>query len=160
MWTKLLRTACAAHIQDCECWWLSSCRGSVAEYWWLKPNVVWLPVTTSLFTFLYFHLITSKFLSMRHDALSSQHFRSLVNLWKAKETNCQLSTGIYLPSGICHTAQQAVASYWGTSSCTTYPLQKTSVTLIPQEEIKEQIINIHVMLTAFSLMRLGVTRST
>ena len=55
--------------------------------------------------------------SVRHDALSrlifiNQHFRSLVCLSKAKETNSQLCTGTYLPSGICHTAQQAVASYY------------------------------------------------
>ena len=113
----------------------------------LVAQVVWLPASSlSSAT----HLITSIFLSMRHDALSSQHFRSLVHLWKAKETNCQLCTGTYLPSGICHTAQQAVPSYWGTTSCTTYPLHKTSVTLIPQEEIKEQVINIHVMLTTFT----------
>ena len=38
---------CAVHIEDCEGWWLSGCRSSVAEHW---P-----------FTSLYFHLITSKF---------------------------------------------------------------------------------------------------
>ena len=34
------------------------CRGSVAEHWWVKPEVFWvrLPATASLFTFLYFHL--------------------------------------------------------------------------------------------------------
>ena len=26
------------HIEDCEGWWLSSCRGSVAEHWQLKPE--------------------------------------------------------------------------------------------------------------------------
>ena len=52
------------HIEDCEGWWLSSCCGSVAEHWWLKPEVswVWLLVTAGFFTFLYFHLITSKFI--------------------------------------------------------------------------------------------------
>ena len=29
----------AVHIQDCEGWWLSGCRGSVAQHWWLKPEV-------------------------------------------------------------------------------------------------------------------------
>ena len=53
------------HIQNCEGRWLSSCCGSVAEHWWLKPEVswVWLPATASHFTFLYFCLITSKFIS-------------------------------------------------------------------------------------------------
>ena len=38
--------------QDCEGWWLSGCRGSVAELWRLKPEVSWirLPVTAGLFT--------------------------------------------------------------------------------------------------------------
>ena len=51
-------------IEDCEGWWLSGCRGLVAEYWRLKPRVSWvrLLATAGLFTFLYFHLITSKFL--------------------------------------------------------------------------------------------------
>ena len=26
------------HIEDCEGWWLSDCRGSVAEHWRLKPE--------------------------------------------------------------------------------------------------------------------------
>ena len=35
----------------------------MAEHWRLKPEVPWvqLPMTASLFTFLYFRLITSKF---------------------------------------------------------------------------------------------------
>ena len=46
-----------------EGWWLSGCRGSVAEHWRLKPEVsrVRLPAAAGFFTFLYFHLITSKF---------------------------------------------------------------------------------------------------
>ena len=27
------------HIEDCEGWWLSGCRSSVAEHWRLKPGV-------------------------------------------------------------------------------------------------------------------------
>ena len=52
------------HLEDCEGWWLSGRRGSVAEYWQLMPEVSWvrLPATAGLFTFLYFRLITSKFL--------------------------------------------------------------------------------------------------
>ena len=50
--------------EDCEGWWLPGCHGSVAEHWRLKPEVSWvqLLVTADLVTFLYFHLITSKFL--------------------------------------------------------------------------------------------------
>ena len=31
---------CAVHIEDCEGWWLSGCRSSVAERLWLKPGVL------------------------------------------------------------------------------------------------------------------------
>ena len=53
-------TTCAVHVEDCEGWWLSACRGSVAKHWWLKPQVscVRLSATACLFTFLYFRLIT------------------------------------------------------------------------------------------------------
>ena len=49
------------HVEDCEGWWLSGCRGSVAEHWRLKPEVSWvrLPAAAGL---LYFRLITSKFI--------------------------------------------------------------------------------------------------
>ena len=52
------------HVEDCESWWSSGCHGSVAEYWQLKPGMswVWLLATASLFTFLYFCLIASKFI--------------------------------------------------------------------------------------------------
>ena len=33
---------CAVHIEDCEGWWLSGCRSSVAEHWRLKPEVYWV----------------------------------------------------------------------------------------------------------------------
>ena len=55
-------TTCAVHIEDCEGWWLSGCHSSVADHWRLKPGVLGsTPEATGLFTFLYFHLITSKF---------------------------------------------------------------------------------------------------
>ena len=58
-------------LEDCEGWWSSGCRGSVAEHWWLKPEVswVWLQAVASLFTFLYFRLITSfiSSLAVKHD---------------------------------------------------------------------------------------------
>ena len=62
--TEAFSTTCAVHIEDCEGWWLSSCRGSVAEHWRLKPEVSWvrLLVIAGFFTFLYFRLITSKFI--------------------------------------------------------------------------------------------------
>ena len=57
-------STCAVHIEDCEGWWLSGCCGSVAEHWRLKPEVSWvrLPATAGFFTFLYFRVITSKFI--------------------------------------------------------------------------------------------------
>ena len=33
---------CAVHIEDCEGWWLSGCRSSVAEHWLHKPGVLGL----------------------------------------------------------------------------------------------------------------------
>ena len=53
------------HIEDCEGWWLSGCRGSVAEHWQLNLEVSWvrLPAAAGLFTFLNFRLITFKFIS-------------------------------------------------------------------------------------------------
>ena len=41
------------HIEDCEGWWLSCCRGSAAEHWRLKPEVsrVRLPVAAGLLHF-------------------------------------------------------------------------------------------------------------
>ena len=35
-------TTCAVYIQNCEAWWLSSCRKSVAEHWLYKPGVLGL----------------------------------------------------------------------------------------------------------------------
>ena len=52
------------YIRICEGRWLSCHPGSVAEHWWLKPEVYWVQLlaAASLFTFLYFHLITCRFL--------------------------------------------------------------------------------------------------
>ena len=36
------KTTCAVLIEDCEGWWSSSCHGSVAEHWQLKPEVSWV----------------------------------------------------------------------------------------------------------------------
>ena len=54
----------AVHIEDCEGWWLSGCCGSVAEHWWLKPELfwVWLLAAVSLFTITCFYHITSEFI--------------------------------------------------------------------------------------------------
>ena len=54
-------------------WSIVSCHSAVAEYWWLNPVVSWvrLTVTAGLFTSLYFHLITSKFLYIMYNILSS-----------------------------------------------------------------------------------------
>ena len=40
--TEAFSTTCAVYIEDCEGWWLSGCRGSVAEHWRLKPEVSWV----------------------------------------------------------------------------------------------------------------------
>ena len=41
------------NTEDCEGWWFSGCHGSVAEHWWLKPEVSWvrLQATAGLFHF-------------------------------------------------------------------------------------------------------------
>ena len=59
---------------SCGGWWLSGCRGSVAEHWQLKPKVPWvrLPATAGLFTFLFFRLITSKFIYFQREARCSE----------------------------------------------------------------------------------------
>ena len=46
--------------------WRNILSGCQMCNWWLKPEVSWvqLPVTAGFFTFLYFHIITSKFLYM------------------------------------------------------------------------------------------------
>ena len=41
----------AVNIEDCEGWWWSSCCGSVAEHWQLKPGVLGsIPGTFPLFS--------------------------------------------------------------------------------------------------------------
>ena len=69
-----------ASIEDCEGWWLSGCCGSVAEHWRLKPEVSWvqLPVTAGFFTFLYFHLTTSKFIYFQREARCFEYLASFV----------------------------------------------------------------------------------
>ena len=59
--TEAFSTTCAVRIEDCGVW------GLVVSW-------VWLPVAAGLFTFLYFHLITSKFAAW--DKMSS-----LANTW-------------------------------------------------------------------------------
>ena len=72
--TEAFSTTCAVHIEDCGGWWLSGCCGSVAEHWQLKPEVSWvrLPATAGFFTFLYFRLITSKFIYFQREARCSE----------------------------------------------------------------------------------------
>ena len=76
-------TTCAVHIEDCEGWCLSSCRGSVAEHWLHKLAWVRFQATVSLFTFPHF---TSKYLSFISQSKSSkQHYNRLIQL---KEDIC------------------------------------------------------------------------
>ena len=44
-------TTYAVYIEDCEGWWLSGCRSSVAEHW--QTSWVRFPAAARLFTFLY-----------------------------------------------------------------------------------------------------------
>ena len=81
-------------MEDCEGWWLSGCRGSVAEHWWLKPEVSWvrLPVAAGFFTFLYFHFITSKFFYFQCEARCSQQNCKCFNLesFISAKKHCQV----------------------------------------------------------------------
>ena len=38
--TEAFSTTYAVHMEDCEGWWLSGCRGSVTEHWMHKPGVL------------------------------------------------------------------------------------------------------------------------
>ena len=71
VWLRYFSTNCAVRIENSEGWWSSSCCGLVAEHWRLKPEVswVWLLVTVSLFTFLYFCLKTSNFIYCLHISM-------------------------------------------------------------------------------------------
>ena len=71
--TEAFSTICAVHIEDCEGWWLSGCRGSVAEHWQLKPGTLGLtPGDCWLFHFLLFSPHDSFISSARQDALIKQ----------------------------------------------------------------------------------------
>ena len=61
----------------------SSCHGSVEDHWWLKPEVSWVQLPA--FTFLHFHLITSKCLYIPLFLLA-QHLSSK---WIAPTDNMQ-----------------------------------------------------------------------
>ena len=45
-------------VEDCDSWWLSSCHGSVAEHWRLKPEMswFWLLLSAGLLYFASQHL--------------------------------------------------------------------------------------------------------
>ena len=70
------------YIEDCEGWWLSGCRGSVAEHWRLKPVVSWvrLPAAAGLF---HFPLFAPHFIYFQLEARYSQHilhvYKSCIN---------------------------------------------------------------------------------
>ena len=70
--TEAFSTTGAVHIEDCERQWVSSCHGSVAEHWWLKPEVCWVRLLATAFTFLYFRHLTSKFSYFQREAKSSE----------------------------------------------------------------------------------------
>ena len=50
---KIEESKKAVYTEDCEGWWSSGCRGSVAEHWGLKSEVSWvqLPAAAGLFHF-------------------------------------------------------------------------------------------------------------
>ena len=72
-------TTCAVHIEDCGGWWSSGCHGSVTEYWRFKPEVSWVRLlgAACLFTFLFFCLITSKFIYFQCETRCSEQLTLL-----------------------------------------------------------------------------------
>ena len=69
-------------IEDCDGWWLSGCRSCTSQV-----SLVQFPVTANLFTFLYFHLLTSK-LSIPMRGKSSKHLdQNILSWWM--EFSCQ-----------------------------------------------------------------------
>ena len=64
--------------RGCGGWWwpvvVAGCRGSVVEHWRLQPVVSWvrLSAAAGTFTFLYFRLITSKFLYFQCEPRCSE----------------------------------------------------------------------------------------
>ena len=67
-----------AHTEWLPGVWLRHSVSSV--HWRLKPEVFWvqLPATASFFTFLYFHLITSKFIYFQREARCSEQIRNVI----------------------------------------------------------------------------------
>ena len=110
--------------KDCEGWWLSGCRGSVAEHWQLKPEVSWvrLLATAGLFTFLYFHFITSILLILKQSKLDQKTWKLTLDIKLAINQNLQfcvyvlillLNILIFLPFqklGLVH--PKTVVSWW------------------------------------------------
>ena len=97
-------TICAVHIEDYEGWWLSSCHGSVAQHWQLKPEVswVWLPAAAGLFTFLYF----------QHEGRCSENInhygQHILHTWFHNAA----SIAVLRKTALCFTAQLASYSAW------------------------------------------------
>ena len=83
--------------KDFEGWWLSGCCGSVAKHWRLKPEVSWVrpSATFAFFTFLYFYLITSKFIYFQHEARCSEQIYNKITVclevWYAPSDNFPLN---------------------------------------------------------------------
>ena len=74
----------------------------MAEHWRLKPEVSWvgLPAADSLFTSLYFCLITSKFIYFQHEARCSEQILGIKYILPCSFGNkhMHLSTHVY---GMC-----------------------------------------------------------
>ena len=70
-------TTCTVHIEDCEGWWLSGCRGSVAEHWRLKPEVSQVRLTAAAALF-YFPLFSPHNFKLIYHSLVMSLITSLV----------------------------------------------------------------------------------
>ena len=88
------------HIEDCEGWWVFGCRGSVAQHWWLKPEVSWVygtPFVTKL-KIAYGHHVSK----LRREKKK-----------KRKEELCSLALALSLTLALTLTLYHLPTSYSG-----------------------------------------------
>ena len=84
---RYFSTTCAVYIEDCEVWWLSSCRSSVAEHWLHKPGVLdSIPGDCRLSHFL----LQNSFHSKYHEFVHCYEFAARVTMLMAISLHIQM----------------------------------------------------------------------
>ena len=94
--TEAFGTTCAVHVEDCGGWWLSGCFGSMAEHW--QVSWVRFPAAASLFTFLFFRLVTIFLIRVRLDL---HNIIYLPLLWSLSFTEREVFIPSFLTSPEC-----------------------------------------------------------